>query len=156
MDPEQWTERTEGMRPYSDGAEGKPVTEATVLLWMVGAADLSKAGDRLEAFTFSRKRVNRVMADVTGTRTVEVDFTEKDASGDHRRRGELNALRLRVHASPLTPASDDEEEFELLGLRGDLELLLDPEDARSAGTARPHQDRGTGDGAPAPRGLALT
>lgn len=126
LGPEQWTKRTEGMRPYSEGAEGKPVTEATVLLWMVGAADLSKTGDRLEAFTFSRKRVNRVVVDVTGTRAVNVDFTEKDATGEHRRRGQLNALWLRVHGSPLTPASDDDEDFELLGLHGDLELLLDP------------------------------
>ncbi len=124
--PEQWTRRTEGMRPYSDGAEGKPVTEATVLLWMVGAADLSKRGDRLEAFTFSRKRVNRVIVEVTGTRDVQVDFREKDASGEHRHRGALKALELRVRGSPLTPSADEDEEFELLGLRGDLVILLDP------------------------------
>ena len=127
LGPEQWTRRTEGMRPYSDGAAGKPVTEGTVLLWMVGAADLSKKGDRLEAFTFSRKRVNRVVAEVIGTRTVQVDFIEKSASGEHRRRGDLNALRLRVRGSPLTPVKDEDEEFELLGLRGDLDLMLDPQ-----------------------------
>jgi hypothetical protein len=127
LPPGQWTERTEGMRPYSAGAEGKPVTEATVLLWMVGAADLSKTGDRLEAFTFSRRRVSRVIAEVTGTRAINVDFIEKDAAGDHRRRGEVKAIRLRIHGSPLTPADGDEEDdFELLGLRGDLDLALDP------------------------------
>ena len=63
---------------------------------------LEEGGDRLEAFTFSRKRVNRVVAEVTGTRTVQTDFIEKNASGERRRRGELNALRLRVHGSPLT------------------------------------------------------
>jgi hypothetical protein len=126
LGPAQWTERTEGMRPYSDGAAGKAVTEATVLLWMVGAADLRKAGDRLEVFTFSRKRVNRVLAEVMGNRAVAVDFREHDASGDHRRRGEVNALRLRIRANPLAPSNDADEEFELLGLRGDLDVLLDP------------------------------
>jgi hypothetical protein len=128
LGPEQWTERTEGMRPYSEGAAGKPVTEATVLLWMVGAADLQKAGDRLEAFTFSRKRVNRVLAEVIGNRAVTVDFREKDAAGgEQRRRGQVNALRLRIRGSPLTPSNDDDEQFELLGLSGDLDVLLDPQ-----------------------------
>jgi len=99
-----------------------------VLLWMIGAADLNKTGDRVEAFTFSRRRVSRVVAEVIGTRALTVDFTEKDAAGERRRQGEVKAIRLRVHGAPLTPSTGDEEdEFELLGLRGDLDIALDPQ-----------------------------
>lgn len=125
LPPEQWTDLSEGMRPYPAGAAGRPVTEATALLWLVAAGPLGKAGDRMEALTFSRRQVHRVTAEVTGERQVQVDFTETDAGATRRRRGDIGVLVVRVRGAALDPA-DGDESFELLGLRGDLELLLEP------------------------------
>jgi hypothetical protein len=123
----QWTDLSQGMRAYSPSTPSQPVTTATVLLWMASAAELSRSGDRLEALTFSRRHLNRVTLQVTGQRTVNVDFTEQDpVSGSSRRRASVDALVLKLSATPADAQPDDEEPFELLGLHGDLELLLDP------------------------------
>lgn len=126
LPPERWTQRSEGARPYSPSAVGKPVTEATVLLWLAAAANLEKTGDALEALTFSRRHVNRVRLEVTGRRSVAVDFSEKDPGGTRQRRGKTEAIVMRLRGSPLDAEPGDDEAFELLGLHGDLELLLDP------------------------------
>lgn len=124
--PTAWTDLSEGMRAYSAGAAGQSVTAATVLLWLVAAADLSRSGDRLEVLAFSRRHVNRVTIEVTGYRTASIDFTEqRPADKPRRRRGKVEAIALRLNGKPLDASADDEP-FELLGLQGDLELLLDP------------------------------
>lgn len=123
--PAQWTKREEGMRAYPAGAVNQPVTEATALLWLAAAAPLAQKGERIEVLTFSRRHVNRVLVEVTGRRKVEVDFQEQSAAGTKRRRERIDALVLRLRGAPLD-AGADAEDFELLGLSGDLELLLDP------------------------------
>jgi hypothetical protein len=124
--PSQWTDRSEGLRAFPAAAHSKPVSSPTVLLWLAAGANLSHSGDQLEILTFSRRHVHRVTLKVTGTRPVDLDFTEKSRTGETRRRRErLEAIVLGIRGAPLEPA-DDGEPFELLGLRGDLELLLDP------------------------------
>jgi hypothetical protein len=125
LPPARWTERSEGMRPYPEGAIGDPVTEATVLLWLAAASPLAATGDRMEVLTFSRRNVNRVIVEVVGSRKVDVDFEEQGPAGKRRRDGRIEALLLHLRGAPLVPG-DDDEDFELLGLRGDLELALDP------------------------------
>jgi hypothetical protein len=122
----RWTKREEGMRPYGPGGVGQPVTEATALLWLAAAARLDVAGDRIEVLTFSRRHVNRVVVEVTGRRSVRVDFEELSPAGARQRSGKTDALVLRLRGAPLEPAPGEEDDFELLGLHGDLELLLDP------------------------------
>jgi hypothetical protein len=136
LSPARWTERTEGMRPYSPGAIGKPVTEATVLLWLTSAADLEDAGDRIEVLTFSRKHVNRVVVEVAGRRRLDVAYDERSPAGSRQRKGKVDAILLRIHGAPLDPDPSGDDDFELLGLRGDLELWLD------AGTRVPLELRG--------------
>jgi hypothetical protein len=66
--------------------------------------------------------------EVTGTRAVKVDFVETSAaSGTRRRQERIEAIALRLRGVPMDAPGDDDEPFELLGLRGDLELLLDPQ-----------------------------
>jgi hypothetical protein len=127
LPPERWTERSEGLRPYPAAAIGQPVTEATVLLWLAAAAPLEAAGDRIEVLTFSRRNVHRVTLEVTGTRRLDVDFEERSPAGYRRRRGQMQALQLRMRGAPLEAPAGDDEQFELLGLHGDLELALDPQ-----------------------------
>ena len=80
----------------------------------------------MDVLTFSRRHVHRVSIEVTERRPTRVNFTQTSAHGTERRQGEIDALVMQVRGSPLDPPADADEEFELLGLRGDLELLLDP------------------------------
>lgn len=129
LQPQEWTELSEGLRSFStDGKDQPPVTAATTLLWMVSAAQLAHAGDRLDALTFSRRHLNRVTIEVTGRRGTDVNYIEQQpAAAPRQRRGKLDALVLRLQGRPLGARPENDEPFELLGLSGDLELLLDPE-----------------------------
>lgn len=126
LDPESWTRREQGLRRYPPGAVGQPVAEPTALLWLAAAAPLASPGERVEILTFSRRGVNRVVIEVTGRRATRVDYEEVAPDGKQRRRGRVDALHLRIRGAPLDPATADDD-FELLGLRGDLDLLLDPD-----------------------------
>lgn len=130
LPPQQWTRIEDGLRPYPQAAAGQRVTETSALLWMIAAADLSRPGDRFETLTFSHRSVSRVSIEVTGQRRVSVGYREHPAehsAGKARLRGDtVDALVLRLGAVRIDDPTDTED-FELLGLRGDLELLLDPE-----------------------------
>lgn len=126
LPPDRWTERSQGLRPYSASAVGQAVTEPTMLLWLAAAGDYQHAGDRGEVLAFSRKRVNRVTLEVTGRRALRVDFEERSPSGNRQRKGNVDAIVMRIRGQPIDATGDDDDDFELLGLRGDLELLIDP------------------------------
>lgn len=75
---------------------------------------------------FRRRDTQTVHIEVLTPRTIEVDYLEQSRGGSVRRVGKVEALRLSLVGLPLPGASEDEDELELLGLRGKLELLLDP------------------------------
>jgi hypothetical protein len=126
LPPEQWTEQSAGLRPYPAAANGLAISDPTALLWLIGAADLVEAGDRLELHTFSRRHVHRVTVVLSGTAPARVDYAERASRRERRRTGEVQALRLVIRGQPLVAEGSDDEAFELLGLQGDIELLLDP------------------------------
>lgn len=126
LPPEQWTDRSEGLRGYPPTAAGLAITDPAALLWLIAASDLEKAGQAMELYTFSRRRVHRVSVEALGVTQAAVEFEMQDGRGAWQRRGKTPALRLRVRGEPLQPGEDSDDEFELLGLQGDIELLLDP------------------------------
>lgn len=126
LPPDQWTERSEGLRPYPAEAAGRVITEPTALVWLVAAADLSRPGETLEILSFSRRHVHRVLVTVTGTRTVTVDYLESAGGTEQRKKGSVQAVRVLIRGTPLKDEGGEDDEFELLGLRGDIELLLEP------------------------------
>lgn len=126
LPPQQWTRIEEGLRAYPQAAVGQRITDTSALLWMIAAADLSRPGDRFETLTLAHRDVSRVRVEVTGRRSVSVDFREEAAGKIRTRRGNIDALVLRLSASSLDETADPGD-FELLGLHGNLELLLDPQ-----------------------------
>jgi hypothetical protein len=124
--PEQWTERSEGLRAYPPTAAGLPIADPAALLWLIAASDLAQAGDSMALHTFSRRQVHRVAVEVLGPMQASIDFDSTDSRGAWQRRGKMPALRLRIRGEPLQQQQGDDDEFELLGLQGDIELLLDP------------------------------
>jgi hypothetical protein len=119
----QWSRATEGLRHYGRDPGG-PVLEPTGLIYAVAAAPLLRPGDTADFTVFQRRVLQRVEVRVIDARTVDVDYREVTAAGTRRQRGRVEALRLVVRGDPDTAGSSDE--LELLGLRGVLELYLDP------------------------------
>lgn len=121
---QQWTRIEEGLRAYPQAVQGQRITEPSALLWMIAAANLSRPGDRLDTLAFSGRSVSRVTIEVTGRRKTGLRYQERRTNSS--RSDSIDALVLRLGAVRIDDPSDTED-FELLGLRGNLELLLDPE-----------------------------
>lgn len=126
LDPAQWTDRSEGLRSYPAAARGKPVSSATTLLWLAAAGDYHEPGDRGEVLIFSRRQVHRIVMEVVGQRQLRVDYREQQAGSNRQRRDRVDALVMEIRSEPFDPSDGDSEDFDLFGLQGDLELLLDP------------------------------
>jgi hypothetical protein len=119
----QWSRATEGFRPYGREPAG-PVLESTGLIYAIAAAPLLRPGDTADFSIFQRRVLQRIEVRVADTRRIDVDYREVTAAGSRRQRGGVEALRIVVRGDPGTSGSSDE--LELLGLRGALELHLDP------------------------------
>ena len=126
LPPADWTRTGEDLRAYPVPPGTQPVVEPTGLLYAIAAAPLTRTGDTLEVLVFRRRDTQTVHIEVLTPRTIEVDYLEQSRGGSVRRVGKVEALRLSLVGLPLPGASEDEDELELLGLRGKLELLLDP------------------------------
>jgi hypothetical protein len=132
LPPQEWTKASEGPRIYPVDPAGRPVLESTGLLYAIAAAALEHPGDRLELLVFRRRDTQIVQVEVMAPRTLSTNHTELWPNGAVQRRKEVAALRLRVRGLPVvdasgTPSDKKDADFELLGLRGNIELALDAE-----------------------------
>lgn len=120
----QWSEAGEGIMPYPETAVGSIVTDPGGLLYIVGAAKLDEPGDTFVIYAYVRRHVHRVTIEVAGTEQIKVKYTERGkASVEHN--GKRDALKLLIRGESLDDG-DSEKEFELLGLRGDIVMHIDP------------------------------
>jgi len=122
---EEWSETGEGIRKYPAAAIGRVVTDSSGLLYIVGAAALYEPGDKIEILAYARSHVHRVEVEVTQPETIKVDYRERDGNNSVDREGKQQVMTLLIRGEGLDDG-DDEDEFELLGLRGDITMHMDP------------------------------
>lgn len=126
LQPSRWTKTSEGLRAYPIAPGKQPVIEPTGLLYAVAAAPLAKEGDVMEVLVFRRRDTQTVRIEVLPARDVSVRYDELWPTGTVQRRGKVRPLRLSLRGMPTPGVAADDDDLELLGLRGRLELLLDP------------------------------
>lgn len=124
--PVRWTKTSEGLRAYPEPPVTQPVVEPTGLLYAVAAAALDKPGDALEVLVFRRRDTQVVRIEVLPPREISVQYDELWPKGAVQRSGKVRPLRLSLQGLPVPGGDVDDDDLELLGLRGRLELLLDP------------------------------
>ena len=132
LPPQKWTKASEGPRLYPVDPAGRPVLESTGLLYAIAAAALDQPGDQLELLVFRRRDTQIVHVEVMAPRAISVNYVEVWPGGSVQRRRQVQPLRLAVRGLPVVdPAGkvrgDKNEDFELLGLSGNIELALDAE-----------------------------
>lgn len=132
LPPAKWSKTSAGARIYPVDPAGRPVLETTGLLYAIAAAALDKPGDQVELLVFRRRDTQIVHVEVVPPREISVNYAEVWPSGTVQRRGQATPLRLKLRGLPVVDpsgkvAGDKDEEFELLGLRGNIELALDAE-----------------------------
>lgn len=131
LQPTAWTGATEGLRAYPVLPGKIPVVEPTGLLYAIAASALDKPGDTLDILVFRRHDTRTVRVEVLPSREVTVRYDEVWPTGTVQRNGKVRPLRLSLQGAP-PPGSDpgaddaDDNDTELFGLRGQLELLIDP------------------------------
>lgn len=126
MAAQDWTDQSREMRAYPADMPDGPISEASALIYLVGAAQLAEPGDRLEMLGYSSSSdvVHQVTAVVTERDKISIDFDEVHRERRTHRKGKRQALRVEIRGQPL-PGQDDDE-FELIGMT-DIELIIDPD-----------------------------
>lgn len=123
---DRWTDvREEGEDYPALPAGGLRVSDPTALFYVIAASRIERPGDSVEVPIFSDDRLLLVEAKALDLRRVEVDYERGDGSTWRRVEGPATALRLSLDARVVGEAGGDAS-FELAGLRGDVEMLLDP------------------------------
>ncbi len=118
----EWSERAEGLYPYPEEAFNAIVTEPGGLLYLVGAAPLNKVGDEFEILAYIRRHVHRVRIEVVGIEDIREKFDEYQGGTRIKRKGTIPTLKLLIRGEVL---GDEDEDFEMLGLRGDISMNMD-------------------------------
>ena len=67
----------------------------------------------------------RVELVVQGTTEIEVDYTEVTDAGERDIKGRREVVQIRLDGSPVGEQGS-ERDFQFLGLRGDVEIFLEP------------------------------
>lgn len=104
---------------------GVVVTEPSALFYLLATAHLDEKGDAILIHVFSKKRVMRVRLAVLGSTEIRVDYTETADAGQRQIKGRQEVVRIRLESSPVGSDGSDRS-FEFLGLRGDVEIFLEP------------------------------
>lgn len=115
-----WTEKSRQEQPF--GAPGAPlpelVTTPSALLYLLAASPLDKMGDVLEMPIFADERLVTARAEVIEELSFTGEIAEEDG-GVHR-----PGVTLRIRLTGRDPAGGVVD-LDLLGLEGDLEILLE-------------------------------
>jgi len=122
---EQWSKFEEGMRPFPEAIHGEPVADPGSLLYIVGTAPLNEAGDKIEILAYARSNVHRVQVEVAGMETIKVNYEQTGGAAPGKKKGKVQALKLMLRGEMIDDG-DDDDQFELLGLRGDIDIHIDP------------------------------
>ena len=126
LPPDRWTDIRQEFENYpAAAARNQEVSDPTALFYVVAAAALEKPGDLAQIPLYSDDRLLMLEARVVERVRVEVDYEVSGPTGTQRRRQSIGALRLSLDARGLGPGASHQS-FELAGLRGDVEMLLDP------------------------------
>jgi hypothetical protein len=125
LGPDAWSGQESKFRPFPVLRPHQPVTEAGGLIYLVAASRLENPGDHFEIFAFSSSsdEVQHVRVEVMSSKRTRVNYKEVTATGKIRQKKRMDLIRVRILGVPAN--SNDDEEFELLGLR-QVELLIDP------------------------------
>lgn len=119
--PEGWSKKSEAFYPYPLVVDA--VTEPAALICLLAVSDPESFRGGKDLVVFSRNQLSRVTLELMAPVDVTVDYEVRTEKEVEQVRGRVSALQLAIRARPLQP--DGNTNFELLGLVGDIELLVD-------------------------------
>ena len=122
-----WTDRDSSFDPFSLVMEPPlTVTEPSALFYLLSVADLSSRGDTLQVPIYFKGRIFSVAVSVASRTRIEADFVRQNGGDEERVSGDVDAIELSLRSRTIEHG-EQVPELELLGLRGDISIYLDPE-----------------------------
>lgn len=122
---EQWT-LSEALEPFpGELARGAVVTEPSALFYLLAVVDLDQVGSAFTTNVFSKGRVMRVRLTARGLEEIKVDYTEMSDGSQRQVQGRVEAVRVSLEGTAIEEGGESRD-FEFLGLRGDVEVFLEP------------------------------
>ena len=100
--------------------------DPTSLLLLAGSPKLHKTGDQLTVPVFTDQQPYRVELKVAGEKRVAMEFRLRTAGDSQRVDEKVDVIKIDVRATALSE-TDDEPEFNVLGLTGDISIYMDAE-----------------------------
>ncbi len=124
-----WSDRHDAWEAFPDGLGERPVVETSALLHLISRADLDETGEQLVVLAFTKGQVLEVTARVEGWVSQHVDYRLSCGPGESRIHGKRSLIRLSLSGRPAgePDRSRKDEPLELLGLHGEIAILVDPE-----------------------------
>lgn len=119
--PARWPVSSRRDIPYPAFEAGLVLTSMPALLLVAGTA-VEKPGHAATVYVHGDLNFYRVRLGVVGEEQVEVDYVL--AGGQQRIQGERTAIVVNLQVDPVGTRQDDPE-FNLLGLGGQVSILLD-------------------------------
>lgn len=122
--PATWTQRKDKVYRYDlDAAGCRRVTVPTLLLYAAATREAATMDSYL--CVFQDDSLYRVWLRPQGTERIPVDYTVSSSEGKRRVTGDQLAEKIGLHIEPATGAADTTG-FELLELRGEIAIYVDP------------------------------
>jgi hypothetical protein len=124
--PNMWTDRGEGENKFNKlPPAGTIISEPTALYYLASASPLNKPGDKFEQYIFTKHGIYQLYFRAVDYQNLEVQF-EINHSGESETvyDDEYKTLHVKMHGVPIDASAEDD--FDLLGLKGEIDLYLDP------------------------------
>ena len=122
----QWTDKGEDHFIYPAKLKlAQPILDATSLFYIMSSGLFNKPGDRASFVVFVKNRLLRMNFTAKEWVDLELEYFQQKGKNKEYISGEQEVLRVVLKAVPLVAAKV--EEFEFLGLKGDLEFYIDTE-----------------------------
>jgi len=122
---EHWSDISDTFYPLQDAEDDcEVILESSQLLYLISRPDTEPGDSRGVFCVFHRQRVYRVESRVLGREPLDVNYLQHDAGEETRVKRTLEVLHVTLSGRPLDGAPSDVQPFSLLGLQGDIHLLL--------------------------------
>ena len=125
LPPNKWTQIGEGAKTFNKlPPEGRIVAEPTALYYLVSASSISKPGDKFEEYIFTKHGVFSLKLHAVDYKDIETNYKSNQDGKKQSIQGESKTLHITMNAVAIDPA--DAGDFDFLGLKGDIDLYMDP------------------------------
>jgi hypothetical protein len=125
--PVKWTDIKDSFYPYDTDRLGcSGVTERSLLVYILAAADFSKIDKPISVCAFGKRQLHHVQLRAEGKQRIKADYFETLRGKKVRIEKEVEALKIVLYSEPMESELTESENFSFLGFHKDIAIYVDP------------------------------